>query len=402
MNRPVDARDASATFHRGPSTWLLYAAMAMVGFSLNGLGAVLAPLQSELSLSRPEVSVYTSMFAVALVLVGLVGGRLAARVDRRTLVVAAVALMSAGSLLLAVPQRVPSLAGALALGLGAALAIQVVPTSLNRLHPDRTTVAIGEANALASTASVLAPLAAAAAIATVGWRVGYLAPIALAGVAVALTVRRVLPRPAGDPAAPPAPGAGRPAGRTVLGRWVDVVLSVAVEFSFVFWAAQALTEWHALDAGTAAAWSSLFLVGMAVGRASSALVARFLSELATCLTAIGVATVGFGVYWASVAAGGAAVGLLIAGLGVSLLYPITLGRLIEAHPGRRDVAGSRGALASGVAIGSAPTVLALVAGAVDLRTAYLVVPALLALLVVRLLAGNRRTRVGRVGRPELR
>lgn len=90
MHRPVDARDTSATWHRGPSTWLLYAAMAMVGFSLNGLGAVLAPLQEELSLSRPEASVYTSMFAVALVLVGLVGGRLAAHVDGRTLVVAAV------------------------------------------------------------------------------------------------------------------------------------------------------------------------------------------------------------------------------------------------------------------------------------------------------------------------
>lgn len=392
MDRPAASGPAEAALHRGPSTWLLYAAMAMVGFSLNGLGAVLAPLQADLSLSRAEASAYTSMFAVALILVGLVGGRLAARVDRRTLVVTAVGLMSAGALLLAVPQRAPSLAGALALGLGAALAIQVVPTSLNRLHPDHTTVAIGEANALASTASVLAPLAAALAIATVGWRIGYLAPIALAGVAVALAVRRVVPRTAGPTAPPGGTPAGSPPRHTVLGRWIDVVLSVAVEFSFVFWAAQAFADWHGLDAGAAAAWSSLFLVGMAVGRASSALVARFLSELATCLTAAGVAAVGFGVFWSSAAAGGAAAGLFLAGLGVSLLYPVTLTRLIEAHPGRRDLAGSRGALASGVAIGSAPTALALVAAAVDLRTAYLVVPALLALLVVRLLAGHRAAR----------
>lgn len=50
---------------RGYSSWLLYGAFGSMAFLLNGLGAVLAPLQKDLHVNRGEVAFYPSLFAAA-------------------------------------------------------------------------------------------------------------------------------------------------------------------------------------------------------------------------------------------------------------------------------------------------------------------------------------------------
>jgi hypothetical protein len=75
-----------------------------------------------------------------------------------------------------------------------------------------------------------------------------------------------------------------------------------------------------------------------------------------------------------------ALGLVVAGLGVAPLYPVTLASLV-ATPGLSSARLSAvGALASGTAFLLAPAVLAVLARAVDLRTAYLVTLPLIAAL----------------------
>ena len=66
----------------------------------------------------------------------------------------------------------------------------------------------------------------------------------------------------------------------------------------------------------------------------------------------------------------------------ALLYPAALARLVASWPHDRDRAAARGALASGVAIGGAPFLLAALADAFGLRAAYLIVPGLLVVLVL--------------------
>lgn len=53
-----------------------------------------------------------------------------------------------------------------------------------------------------------------------------------------------------------------------------------------------------------------------------------------------------------------AAGLLVAGLGFALLYPTTVSRVVAAWPQAPDRAAARAALASGLAIGGAPLLLA--------------------------------------------
>lgn len=372
--------EARPALSRGYATWLLYGAFGCMAFLLNGMGAILPPLQADLRVSRGEVAFYPSLFAVGLIVVGLGGAPLVARIGRAAAFRAAIGAILAGGLLVAAPERLVTLLGALLLGLGAALLIQLVPAVLATTHPEAPAAAIGEANGLASAASVLAPLAVSATLAAgVGWRIGYLAVPLLVLAAIALPIWRLpvaeAPRAATDKAANPSP---------MIGRWVDLLVAVSVEFCMVFWAASAFIAWDHASASQGAALASLFLVGMAAARLMSARIIRRVPDPRTLvlLCTIG-ATAGFVVFWSAPNLTLAAAGLLLAGLGVALLYPTTVSRVVAAWPHAPDRAAARAALGSGLAIGCAPFLLAQISDAAGLRTAFLIVPVLLLVLALR-------------------
>ena len=366
-------------FSRTTTTWLLYIVMGCLGYLLNGLGAILQPLEHELGVSQAWVSVYPALFAAGLLVVGLVGAPLTRLLGRDLALRCAMVLFAAGAIAVCLPQREVSIIGAAVAGAGGALLIQIVPTALATAHPDAAPVAIGEANALSSAASVAAPLAVAAGLATgLGWQLGYLAPIPFLLAAIVLLR---LPRrtgPAGTTTLAHDPRGG------FLGRWLDVLLAVSAEFCMVFWSAVALQNWTGVDQSTGIALSSMFLVGMAVGRTVSSPVLRYLHTdrnalIAACTTAL----LGFALFWSGTAPALAVTGLLVTGLGIALLYPITLARAIASRPASPDHAAARCALASGLAVGGAPLLLAQLAQHFELHIAYLLAPTLLLAILLR-------------------
>lgn len=352
-----------------------------MAFLLNGLGAVLEPLQKDLRVSRGVVAFYPSLFAAGLLVVGLFGGGILNWIGREAALRLSLGGIILGGLLLAVPAWVATLLGALLLGVGAALLIQLVPAALSAIHPHVPAAAIGEANGLASAASILAPLAVSAALAAgLGWRPGYLVPPLLALTAITLPAWRLR--------IPTAPKSEREidfgAAAPLLGRWFDVLVAVSVEFCVVFWAASAVIAWDHASRSQAAALISLFLLGMATARALSVqIIRRIPNQRALILASIGVAAVGFALFWAAPALVFAAAGLLAIGLGVGVLYPTTVSRVVAAWPHAPDVAAARAALASGLAIGGAPFLLAQLSDVIGLRTAFFIVPALLLVLAIR-------------------
>ena len=373
--------DRPGGISRGYATWLLYLVFSCMAFLLNGLGAVLAPLQKELGVTRGEVAFYPSLFAVGLLVVGLAGGSFVSRIGRVAALRLSVAGMMLGGLLIAAPSRVATLLGALVLGLSAALLIQLVPAVLSVMHPGRPAATIGEANGLASAASVLAPLAVAAALAAgLGWRAGYLVAPLVALAALTLPVWRLVLLDASNSITAAQSSTAAP----MLGRWVDLLVSVSVEFCFVFWAASAVIAWNHASPSQAPAVASLFLVGMAIARAMSGRIMRRVPEpRVLVLACTACATAGFALFWAAPTLALAGAGLLVAGLGVALLYPTTVSRVVAAWPQATDRAAARAALASGIAIGGAPFLLAQLSDATGLRAAFLIVPALLVVLAVR-------------------
>lgn len=380
---------------RDRPTLLLYAAMGVVGYVFNAWGSILGPLQGGLGVTRSEVAFYPSLFAAALIVIGVTGGRLVERTGHRAALVGALLGMLAGVVLLCTPSRPSTLAGAVVLGLGAALMVQVVPAVLARRQPGATVALLGEANAVSSVASVVAPASVATALGLgIGWRTGFLLPV-LPVIAVLVLMlllgarswpRARMPDGAGEPAPVTAPGLEP--GR-LLGRWVDLVLAIGVEFCLVFWAADAFREWHGRSDAAATWLAAAFLAGMALTRLVSARLTAGRRPAGVTLAACSTAATGFAIFWASPWTAVATAGLLLTGMGIALLYPVMVARLVAAWPHAPDRAAARGALASGTAIGLAPLLLVQLAGLTGLRAAYLVVPALLLVLAVRA-AGDRR------------
>jgi len=352
-----------------------------VGFWLNGLGAVLPQLQRELHTSRGAVGVYPSMFALGLVGVGVLAPSLRGAGRRHAVFAAALVAMGAGAAMLsAALAPALSLLGALTMGTGAALIVALVPAFGTDVRGSGAGVLLARANSLSSAAGLLAPLLVAGAIAVgAGWQTGYLTVPLLAVLALMLALRaRTLPDASSIPANP------RSASRSAAaGLWISLLLAVSVEFCMVFWAASYFHDHLRLGTATATALAGAFLVGMALGRASVDPVTRITHTTdATILLAIAVALAGFSVYWVAGAPWLATVGLGFTGLGVALLYPLTVARYVAASPHDSTRASSRAALASGLAIGVAPFVLALISDGVGLHRAYLLVPVLCALLIV--------------------
>lgn len=366
-------------FSRTTNTWLLYIVMGCLGYLLNGLGAILQPLEHRLGVSQAWVSIYPTLFAIGLLVVGLVGDPLTRLLGRDLAVRCAMVLMAAGVIAVCLPQREVSIIGAAVAGAGGALLIQIVPTALAAAHPGAAPIAIGEANALSSVASIVAPLAVAAGLATgLGWELGYLVPVPFLLAAVVLL---------GSSRRTPTTGSvtvTHDSRGGFLGRWLDVLLAVSVEFCLVFWSATALQDWTGLDQSASIALSSTFLVGMALGRIVSGRVLRHLrSDRNTLIAACTTALLGFALFWSATPPALGISGLLVTGLGIALLYPITLARAIASRPASPDRAAARCALASGLAIGGAPLLLAQLAQHVELRIAYLLAPAILATILLR-------------------
>ncbi|MGI5417087.1 MFS transporter [Actinomadura luteofluorescens] len=441
----MKAADTGPDTGRTGETLGLYAAFGCLGYLLTALGAILPQLREERGLPRAEAALYPSAFALGLVIVGLVGHRLAARLGRYAIPAALTALVGGAALLAAAGGRLGTAAGALVLGLGGAGLVQLVPAALRAAHRGDGTIQIGEANAVSSAASVLSPILIGAALAHgLGWRPAFTTPPLLAAAILLIFLTRpprhrptqppqtptppsatspnatspsatplsatpptgAAPTGAAPTAAAPSatpPSATAPAGAApgsvglvgggvgFWGRWGDLVLAVGVEFCLVFWAADFLGSVKGLGAGGAATLSAGFVLGMAVGRAAAGPVVRRggrPDRLLALAAAVGIG--GFAVLWASPAPVAVA-GLVVTGLGVALLYPVILGQALAARPSEPAWAAARCALASGVAIGVAPLVLGALADLTTLRAAVLVAPALLLVLLARC---GRRLRTG--------
>jgi MFS family permease len=403
-------------------------ALSAMGFVLAGLGACVAILARDLQEPTSRLALLSSGFAVGLLIVAVIGPRMLRRWPITTVLALGSVVCALGAILIAVATAyVIVIAGGLLVGLGGALLVLVAPLMLN--GPTAAS-RLSRVNAVASATGILAPLA----IGTLDGLgpSGRYAMLAAAPplLLLALLTRRSHLGPATSTAGPeknaraqepggardlepgreleherargleragepeqiavpvlidsaPAVGLGRKwrrVGRRValdVGTgWLRVVLAVAVEFCFVVWAVARLVA-TGLPTATAALLGSAFPIGMAVGRAIGPIRWRGWSPVlpSGALAALGTLVVSLFDVPAAVA-----LGLVVAGLGVAPLYPVTLASLV-ATPGLSSARLSAiGAMASGTAILVAPAVLAVLARVVDLRTAYLVTLPLLAVL----------------------
>ena len=359
------------------------AAMAAVGFTVAALGSVLVLLAADLDVPTQELAWLASGFGAGLIVVALTGPRLLAR-GASTVLRLASALLAGGVALLALAGSLATVVlGALSLGVGAAAIVLAASALLSGPGAARRLSAV---NAAASTAGVLAPLALGSFEAFAG--AGRLALLVLVPplLILAAVPDRVTTTTKSSPAAaPPALVVGE-----AVRRWALVVLAVSVEFCFALWGVARLQATGLTPAGAVAA-ATAFPLGMAIGRTAGVRWAQAPGVLPVSIATTAIATT------AVVAGSGpviVALGLAVAGLGVALMYPLTLAALLACPGLGAERGASAGAAASGTAILLAPLALGGLAALVEVRLAFLVVLVPLTLLAVH----SARLRAAQVAR----
>lgn len=379
------------TYARDKLTWLAYFVMAFYGFFINVIGPITPYLKDELNLSYTVASLHYSLFALGILLIGLMGNAIITRLGRWRAWWLGAAGVSAGALaLIAAQNPVITIGATFVMGLIGSLILILVPLVLSDHHGDLRAVGLFEANLVASLVAAVAPLLVGVfARTSLGWR-AVLAAMSFAPILLYFIFRDVR-----LPAAAPIPKSHAPTAQNLPRAywlfWLCLVLGVAVEFCMLSWSADFLKTTWGMTQADAAQSVSIFLAAMIAGRVVGSRLAQRISAQHLVMASVCVALAGFLCYWLGGSAQLALLGLFLTGLGVASLYPLILSLAIETAPGQSALATTRASLASGVAILVLPLFLGRMADAVGIRLAYGVVVAVLVGLLAILLAARKKS-----------
>jgi fucose permease len=253
------------------------------------------------------------------------------------------------------------------------------------LHGARRDVAYAEANALCYVFAIAAPVISALAV-WLGWswRTGLVAGT-IGGIGIALMFLRT-PVPAQRA---PAASSAAPLPAAFWAFWLMLAFSVAAEFSALLWAPSYLGQVVGLSPSLAAIGAGAFFAGMLTGRTISIRLVRLFSLRNLALGSITTGLLGFLAYWSRGEPAVAIGGLFVIGLGIAMLFPLSLGFGMTAAGPAGARASARLVVAPGLAVLLNPPLLGTIADHAGLWLAQLTIPAFLALAVAAFLVGER-------------
>jgi MFS family permease len=369
-----DAGPAAAT----PTPWLTdvrraYLDQAALGYVMYLLGAVSAFLAVTLALSDAEAGLHSTAMAVGLIASGLASHRLDARFGVRAVHLGALATMAVATILIVwAPAFTVTLAGAAALGAGTGPVVSHVNVAVSAGGGSRAIVQFTRATlvSMVTSASVAVVVGIGVAL-TLGWQAVAIPALVLIGVAAVASRGR--PRQARQPGSTD----GR-LPRTVWLPWLLTVLVVCIEFGVLFWAATMVERTTGASLADATLTISVFFGGVVLARALVSGIPVLgrtppirLLRVSLVLTSVGALAV-----WASGSYGLSVAAMLVGGLGLGVLYPVSASVTLATAPGAPALASGRVVLATGTAMLLAPFVLGVTADAVGVVTAWLLLPSL--------------------------
>lgn len=358
-----------------------------------GVGGMLPFMAVDFGMSHTVESLHITAMASGGLVMGLLAERIRIRVGRHAMLVGAAVLGIVAAIMLASARSpawsIPALALA---GISMSTVLIVGQSHLVARYGRTAPRMIGEVNLAFSVGAVLATFGLPVLVAAVlGWRT---LPL-IQSVALLLVIPMLLRGRHGREAGP-APGVrvvGSPELRRPRVAYLAMALSVAVEWSFVFWLATHLVSVGGLAPVTAATatavmWSSI-LVFRAVG---SRLLASFggapvlTGSLLVSIVAAAVLQQADTVPIAMAAA-------VLAGAAVGNIYPASISLVVSGFPHRADHAVARTTLLSSSTTILFPLLLGWLADTAGLDVAFWLVPvaAVLALGAVRLAGPLRPT-----------
>jgi fucose permease len=140
---------------------------------------------------------------------------------------------------------------------------------------------------------------------------------------------------------------------------------------------------------------SVFFGAMVAGRVLGSRAARIVRPFPLLLGATAMGLGGILLFWGSSSLVPVVGGMLVAGLGISMLFPMLLSLAMGTAPDRSDLVSSRVFIAAGGATMVAPVALGAIADQAGIRSAFAVVPGLFLLVALLAALGSRADRPAR-------
>lgn len=348
------------------------------GWFLYSFSPAVPLLADELGVSRAVAGLHGTALAVGTVVAGLVSERVARTLGRRRQLLVGLAIVAVGVALLIVgPGLAATLTACLVAAVGGNLALAATQTAMLAHHGPAGPAAVTEGNGYGTAVGLLAPLVLGVTVAAgLGWRAAVALTILAAAAGVLLVARQPAGGAMGRPAVVATSGRPEPLGRTYRILLVAVVAGVAIEFATTFWASDVVREGTGAPEALAASAVAALLAGMTISRFAAGSLARRASAETLLLVGYAVAVAGWLVLWLASAPWVAVGGLLLAGLGYGVHYPLAVSLLLQAAGDRADLGQARALLGVGAAIGLSPFVLGAAADAVGPHRAFVLIPLL--------------------------
>jgi MFS family permease len=364
------------------AAWFAYAGGATAGYLAYTIGAVAPYIGAQLGLTDAQIGLHSTAVAAGLVVAGAVVANLAAGFgETRTRAGALAAVVVGVPLLVRAPALAATLTAATLIGLGVGTVLGYANATLGRPGGRLAQQRLARGGVASILASFVGPaLVAAGAASGIGWWPGLVPALGLV-VVLALELRLEPPIDASGPGMEdvrrPRSSVALPGGFWLA--WSFCVGVVGIEFGIVFWAAPLIQRQVGIPLPEATAVATLFVVGMLAGRLALGLgLGAGNAVRRSAWLGLAVAGGGAGIVWVATTTLAAGAGLLVAGAGVAVLYPLGVTAALASVPGEPARAGTRLTMANGLAVLVAPFILGAIADVAGVATGWTTILALVA------------------------
>lgn len=366
-------------FVRDGIAWISYTMIAAYCYCGACLGPMMTFLRSELNLSYTTASYHFTAVSFGVVIAGASGERWMRRLGKaRTVWLATAGLALAIVCLITGHNTNVTISSAFFYGLCGSTMSQTLCTLLASRFQSLRALAFTEANIAASLCCSFAPLAISSFSKTaLGWRFAYIIPLFVFGICFLRGWQTIVNAAKLDSEAKATATASLPFAYWLC--WALIFLSVASEWSIIYWSADFMEKVLKLSRADAAASVSSFLVAMVAGRILGSRLAREMKPETLLRVASILAIAGFMLFWTSTNPLLCVIGLFLTGLGISNFYPQTLSLAISRARGLTNLATARISMASGSSTLLAPLLLGIAAEREGIMQAYGIIAMLLLL-----------------------
>lgn len=388
------ASSAHGPLRRNAFVWTIYVLLGLFSFMLTMVGPMVPYLQDEFHMDYALAGLHQSAFAVGMVCVGLLGGRILKRFGIGLTMWTGMGIMIVGLLIMVLaPGAFFTLAGVLVMSVGGSVAISALQTSMTSSFGLHRNKVIMEANVVASVLTMLVPLVLIAGTSMpLGWRIVF--PVMLGALLITASfgipaTRRYLNTR--DEAADVGSGKLKPAYWRM---WVLIFFGVSVEWSIGFWCMSYLLGLPGQSRELAAFGTVALGFAAVAGRFVSSRIGHRFAEHKLMLGVMAIVCVGFPLYWARADVVTTFTGLFLCGFGSANFYPLGLSLAAGHAPGNAAKAASMAPVASGAAIGVAPFLLGRLSDVTSMQLALWYIPIGVSIMFVLILVDRALLRRG--------